>query len=542
MSVRRHARLREVLPDRIELVPAGGHRRGASGRSRSRARSSGSRAAAALVRRGLRLAARAGAGRAHGARGRGRARARDAPARRDGAELPLDRRLRPSTARCRTPSPRDEPIARGTLVTLDIGARLDGYCSDCTRTWATGELPDDLAEAYELVAARPGGGAGRGAARARRAARSTRSRATSSTRPATASTSATGSATASGSRSTRRRGSRAPARTPLVAGNVVTVEPGVYLPGRGGVRIEDLVVVTEGGRDVLSRTTKDLHRRSTRAYTPGCALKGARGRRYPGVMELRARTRPPRCAAPACWPRWPRCSCPPSRAPPPPTPRPSAPGRHLGHARRTPPSATRLTIRGHNFRRGKDKNTVVFKRDGAQGRLRQGRRSARPSCSGHAARARSRRSCRQERHADADALPPARPRPALRQGFTAELEVADRSAPPKPPTAAPATAGPAPVDRPDADCDGDGQLNGVDADDDNDLLSDTLENVAQPRPLQGRHRRRRRRGRLRVPVGARPQRRRVPGAEPRTCRTRASGRTRTRSTHDADTSTTTATA
>jgi Xaa-Pro aminopeptidase len=44
----------------------------------------------------------------------------------------------------------------------------------------------------------------------------------------------------------------------LQAGNVVTVEPGIYLPGRGGARIEDLVVVTDGGRDVLSGTSKAL--------------------------------------------------------------------------------------------------------------------------------------------------------------------------------------------------------------------------------------------------------------------------------------------
>ena len=48
-------------------------------------------------------------------------------------------------------TPRDVAIAPDTLVTIDIGAVLDGYCSDCTRTWATGPVPDELAEIYALV-------------------------------------------------------------------------------------------------------------------------------------------------------------------------------------------------------------------------------------------------------------------------------------------------------------------------------------------------------------------------------------------------------
>ena len=47
--------------------------------------------------------------------------------------------------------PRDAEIRPGVLVTLDLGAVVDGYCSDCTRTWATGELDDDLAAIYDLV-------------------------------------------------------------------------------------------------------------------------------------------------------------------------------------------------------------------------------------------------------------------------------------------------------------------------------------------------------------------------------------------------------
>jgi Xaa-Pro aminopeptidase len=255
VTVRRHGRLRGVVPDRIELVPAGG-----IVESLRAVKDAGEiekiRAAAAVVD------AVYGMLREQGLVGRTErdvALAIESEMRRLGAEEPSFSSIVASAERGALPHavPADVAIPRGTLVTLDIGARLDGYCSDCTRTWATGALPDDLAEAYALVlraqeasldAVRPGPEGSEVDAVARRIIEEA------------------GHGEHFGHGLGHGVGlevHEAPrlARTgdaALVAGNVVTVEPGVYLPGRGGVRIEDLVVVTEDGREVLSGTTKDL--------------------------------------------------------------------------------------------------------------------------------------------------------------------------------------------------------------------------------------------------------------------------------------------
>jgi Xaa-Pro aminopeptidase len=255
VSVRRHARLRELLPDRVELVPAGGAVeklravKDVGEIARIRAAAELADAVYAMLReQGL-------VGRTE----RDVALAIENEMRRLGAEGPSFDSIVASAERGALPhaEPADVPIARGTLVTLDIGARLDGYCSDCTRTWATGDLPDDLAEAYALV-------------------RRAQEESLAAVRPGPSGREIDAVArdiiTAAGHgehfghglghgvgmeiHEAPRLGTTAEAA--LVAGNVVTVEPGVYLPGRGGVRIEDLVVVTEHGRSVLSGTTKDL--------------------------------------------------------------------------------------------------------------------------------------------------------------------------------------------------------------------------------------------------------------------------------------------
>jgi Xaa-Pro aminopeptidase len=153
--------------------------------------------------------------------------------------------------------PRQAEIPPGCLVVVDWGARVDGYCSDCTRTFATGPLGGGERDVYELVLAAQQ--AGLGAVRAGPTGREVDAVARE-----VIESSGHGERFGHGlghgvglEVHEEPRLSKA-GKEPLAPGNVVTVEPGVYEPGRFGVRIEDLVVVGEGGPQVLSSYPKEL--------------------------------------------------------------------------------------------------------------------------------------------------------------------------------------------------------------------------------------------------------------------------------------------
>jgi Xaa-Pro aminopeptidase len=153
--------------------------------------------------------------------------------------------------------PRNVQIPANTLVVVDWGAQLNGYASDCTRTFATGELdPRDravydlvlLAQEQALAAVRPGP-TGR---EVDAVARSIITDAGHGEHFGHGLGHGVGLEVHEGPRLSKQ------GEDELRAGNVVTVEPGVYVPGAIGVRIEDLVVVTEDGNEVLSGLSKQL--------------------------------------------------------------------------------------------------------------------------------------------------------------------------------------------------------------------------------------------------------------------------------------------
>ena len=153
--------------------------------------------------------------------------------------------------------PGEREIGRGELVVFDMGAKLDGYCSDGTRTFATGEPGEEAGAVYEVV--REAQGAALAAIRAGVKGEDVDSAARKVIDDA-GHGEHFGHALGHGVGLEVHEGPRLSQRSDdvLAPGEVVTVEPGIYLPGKLGVRIEDLVVVTEDGLRNLSSLPKEL--------------------------------------------------------------------------------------------------------------------------------------------------------------------------------------------------------------------------------------------------------------------------------------------
>jgi Xaa-Pro aminopeptidase len=151
----------------------------------------------------------------------------------------------------------EREVRAGELLLIDMGAIVDGYCSDCTRTVATGELDADAREVYGLVheaqeKALASVRAGVAARDADSAARESIAAAGHGERFGHGLGHGVGLEVHEAPRLSRKSDQT------LEVGDVVTVEPGVYLPGRFGVRIEDLVTVTDEGCRNMSGYTKEL--------------------------------------------------------------------------------------------------------------------------------------------------------------------------------------------------------------------------------------------------------------------------------------------
>jgi Xaa-Pro aminopeptidase len=154
-------------------------------------------------------------------------------------------------------SPGERTIEPGQTVVVDAAANVDGYNSDCTRTFATGTLPDELARSYDACLA--GQLAGLEATRSGRPGRDVDAVAREVIAEAGyGELFAHGLGHGVGMEIHEQPTMRPESEDVLATDGVVTVEPGIYHPGLGGIRIEDLVIIGENGPEVLTSFPKAL--------------------------------------------------------------------------------------------------------------------------------------------------------------------------------------------------------------------------------------------------------------------------------------------
>lgn len=154
--------------------------------------------------------------------------------------------------------PADKPIENGDFVTMDFGALYRGYHADMTRTVAVGEISDLQKNVYETVLrAQKAVFCGIRAGVSNRAADALARDVIEAAGYGENFGHGTGHGVGVEIHEAPRLSPLAP-ETPLSAGTVVTVEPGIYLEGQFGVRIEDMVLLTENGCENLTKANKEL--------------------------------------------------------------------------------------------------------------------------------------------------------------------------------------------------------------------------------------------------------------------------------------------
>ena len=153
--------------------------------------------------------------------------------------------------------PSERKIRSGEFVTMDFGCIYHGYCSDMTRTVAVGSATEEMRTVYETVLAAQA--AGIAAARAGVCGKDVDG-AARSVIEAAGYGSYFGHGFGHGVGVEIHEGPNASSANdkPLPAGAVISAEPGIYLPGKLGVRIEDVIVITESGCENLTRAPKEL--------------------------------------------------------------------------------------------------------------------------------------------------------------------------------------------------------------------------------------------------------------------------------------------